>query len=250
MRLWRRRREQRRWAVVATVLMVVGLPSMARGGQPRPTGPGRLTSFEVRGNTVAIEAAGARLQVVFLTDDLFRIWMAPDGTFTDPANTPPERDGAPGANVVVKHDYPGVTPRATDEGLYHVLRTRSLALRVYKPQLRFALYRADNRTLIWEELAGPTWDGRQTTQVLARGLKEQFFGGGMQNGRFSHRDQTIKVAVSYDWDDGGHPNSAPFYVSTAGYGVLQHPGARLLLVRRPGDDQPRGAPLRRLLLRR
>src|SRR6185295_8083438 len=137
MRLWRGRREQRRRAVLAAVLMVVGLPSMARGGQPRPTGPGRLTSFEVRGNTVAIEAAGARLQVVFLTDDLFRIWMAPDGTFTDPANTPPERDGAPGANVVVKHDYPGVTPRATDEGLYHVLRTRSLALRVYKPQLRF-----------------------------------------------------------------------------------------------------------------
>ena len=44
----------------------------------------------------------------------------------------------------------------------------------------------------------------------------------MQNGRFSHRDQTIKVAVSYDWDEGGHPNSVPFYVSTAGYGVLRN----------------------------
>src|ERR671931_1412173 len=218
----RGRRQHRRWAVLAAALAIVGLPAMARGGPPHLTGPGRITSFAVRGNTVTIDAVEARFQLVFYTDNLFRIWMAPDGAFTDPANTPPERDGAPAAKVIVKHDYPGVTPRATDEGLYQLLTTRSLALRVYKPELRFALYRADNRTLIWEELVGPTWDGRQTTQVLARGPDEQFFGGGMQNGRFSHREHTIKVAVSYDWDDGGHPNSAPFYVSTAGYGVLRN----------------------------
>ena len=145
-----------------------------------------------------------------------------DGKFTDPANTPPKQDGAPGANVVVKADYPGVTPLVSDAGAYQLLRTQSLALRVYKGNLRFALYRPDDRSLIWEEVAGPTWDGRQVTQLLSRGPTEQFFGGGMQNGRFSHREQTIKVAVSYDWDDGGHPNSAPFYASTAGYGVLRN----------------------------
>jgi alpha-glucosidase (family GH31 glycosyl hydrolase) len=205
------------------LLVVVGLPALAEGAPPAVTAvPGPVTGFDVQGNTVSIEARPARLQVVFHTDDLFRIWMTPDGKFTDPANTPPERNGAPSANVVVKTDYAGVTPEATDEGLYHLLRTHSLALRVYKANLRFALYKADNRTLIWEELAGPTWDGRQTTQVLSRGADEQFFGGGMQNGRFSHREQTIKVAVSYNWDDGGHPNSAPFYVSTAGYGVLRN----------------------------
>ncbi len=223
MGVWRGRRQHRRWALLAALLVVVGLPALARGTLPGPTAaPGPVTGFDVSGNTASIEALPARLQVVFLTDDLFRIWMTSDGKFTDPANTPPERNGAPAANVVVKTDYAGVAPRATDEGVYHLLTTRSLALRVYKANLRFALYKADNRTLIWEELVGPTWDGRQTTQVLSRGADEQFFGGGMQNGRFSHRDQTIKVAVSYNWDDGGHPNSAPFYVSTAGYGVLRN----------------------------
>ena len=183
---------------------------------------GPVTGFEVQGDTVAIDALPARVRVVFHADDVFRIWMAPDGKFTDPANSPPERDGAPGSPVVVKHDYPGVVPDVSDAGTYHLLTTRALALRVYKANLRFGLYRPDNRTVIWEELAGPTFDGRQTTQVLTRGPEEQFFGGGMQNGRFSHREQTIKVAVSYDWDDGGHPNSAPFYVSTAGYGVLRN----------------------------
>jgi alpha-glucosidase len=222
MGLWRGRRQRRRWAGLAALLVVVGLPALAPSAPAATAVPGPVTGFDVRGNTVSIEALPARLQVVFHADDLFRIWMAPDGNFTDPANTPPERAGAPGSNVVVKTDYPGVAPRATDEGTYHLLATPALALRVYKANLRFALYRADNRTVIWEELVGPTWDGRQTTQVLSRGPKEQFFGGGMQNGRFSHRDQTIKVAVSYDWDDGGHPNSAPFYVSTAGYGVLRN----------------------------
>jgi alpha-glucosidase len=226
MGVWQRRRQHRRFVAVAAVLLLTGLPALARGAPAAPDadGPGALTGFVVRGNTVEISAVRATFKVIFHTDDLVRIWMAPgpDGEFADPANSPPRRDGAPAANIIVKHDFPGVTPKATDEGAYHLLTTGVLALRVYKPGLRFALYRADNRTLIWEELVGPTWDGRQTTQVMARGADEQFFGGGMQNGRFSHRDQTIKVAVSYNWDDGGHPNSAPFYVSTAGYGVLRN----------------------------
>ena len=219
-----RRHRRLRWLVApAAVLGLAGLPAMA-GDVPPLAAPlaGPVTGFEVQGNTVAIDARPARARVVFHTDDVFRIWMAPDGEFADPANTPPERNGAPDSTVVVKHDHPGVTPRVTDAGAYHLLTTRSLALRVYKANLRFGLYRPDNRTVIWEEIVGPTFDGRQTTQVLSRGPEEQFFGGGMQNGRFSHREQTIKVAVSYDWDDGGHPNSAPFYLSTAGYGVLRN----------------------------
>lgn len=207
---------------LAAVLLMIGFPALARSASPAAIAPGPVTDFAVRGNTVEITAVRARLRVTFLTDDLFRIWAAPDGAFTDPANTPPGRSGAPAANVVTKTDYPGVTPESSDAGTHHLVRTKALALRIYKAQLRFALYQADDRTPIWEEVVGPTWDGRQTTQVLSRRPSEQFFGGGMQNGRFSHRDQTIKVAVSYDWDDGGHPNSVPFYVSTAGYGVLRN----------------------------
>ena len=46
----------------------------------------------------------------------------------------------------------------------------------------------------------------------------------MQNGRgnTSHRDQTVQVGVDDNWNDGGHPNSVPFYLSTAGYGVFRN----------------------------
>lgn len=46
----------------------------------------------------------------------------------------------------------------------------------------------------------------------------------MQNGRgsTSHRGHTVEVGVDYHWDDGGHPNSVPFYLSSAGYGVFRN----------------------------
>jgi alpha-glucosidase (family GH31 glycosyl hydrolase) len=31
-----------------------------------------------------------------------------------------------------------------------------------------------------------------------------------------------KIEVSYNWDDGGSPNAAPFYMSNAGYGVFRN----------------------------
>jgi alpha-glucosidase (family GH31 glycosyl hydrolase) len=219
---WGRGRRYRSFVALVVPLAVAGLSTTARGDTPATAGSGPVTDLVVRGDTVEVTALPVRARVVFLAPDVFRIWTAADGAFTDPANTAPDRDGAPGSNIVAKHDYAGVTPELTDAGTYHLVRTGSLALRIYKTSLRFGLYRPDNHTVIWEEAIGLTWDGRQTTQVLSRQPQEQFYGAGMQNGRFSHRDQTVKVAVSYDWDDGGNPNSAPFYVSTAGYGVLRN----------------------------
>jgi hypothetical protein len=90
--------------------------------------------------------------------------------------------------------------------------------------------------LVVQEAAPLSWNSTTTWQTLARDIAplpsglsaEWFFGGGMQNGRFSHRDETIFIAVDYNWDDGGHPNAAPWYVSSAGYGVFRNtwaPGA-------------------------
>lgn len=77
------------------------------------------------------------------------------------------------------------------------------------------------RTL-WAETAPLSWSSAGTTQTLAQGSKEQFFGGGMQNGRFSHRDTTIGISRDYNWNEGGNPNAAPFYLSSNGYGVLRN----------------------------
>jgi hypothetical protein len=59
-------------------------------------------------------------------------------------------------------------------------------------------------------------------QTLASSPEEFYFGGGMINGQFSHKGTKITISTSNDWGDGGNPNSAPFYSSTAGYSLFRN----------------------------
>ena len=168
-----------------------------------------MIRLSVTRNTVEISARPVRGRVVFLTEDLFRVQVAPGGRFVD------ETD-------MVVTDFPGVTPEVTETAGYVQLATAAVVLRVYREPLRFGFYRPGDEAPIVEEKRPLSWEDGATTQFLSRRPDEQFFGGGMQNGRFSHRHKAIDIAVSYNWNDGGCPNSVPFYLSSAGYGAFRH----------------------------
>jgi alpha-glucosidase len=186
------------------------------------SGAGAVTALKVKGSVVTVDAPPGRARVEFLDHDVVRTWMARDGRFRDPANRPPAARGDPGAVIVVKRDHRGAEPRLTDAGDHWLLATDAVAVRVYKAPLRFGFYRPGNEVRIVEEVAGLHWDGAVTTQRLTQARAEQYFGAGMQNGRFSHRHATLNVAVSYEWNEGGWPNSVPFYLSNAGYGLFRN----------------------------
>lgn len=166
---------------------------------------GNVTGFGADGAVYRLTAGQAEARVSFVSEETFRIELAPDGKFTDPT----------GDDIVLPQGEPPRT-RWKDRGDRYDLSTGEVTLRAYKKPLRFALHRADG-SRVWSEAKGLSWTGEQTVQTLARGAEEQFYGAGMQNGRgnTSHRDKTVEVAVDYNWDDGGHPNSVPFYLSSA-----------------------------------
>lgn len=206
-----------RTAVVAALLglfAVLSGPGSAEADPAAPAGStvGDLTGFSADGSVYHLRAGAAEARVSFVSDATFRIELAPDGTFSDPA----------GDAIVLPQGSPPRTRWKEGSDRYD-LSTGDVTLRVYKSPLRFALYRADG-SQVWSEAKGLSWDGEKTTQTLARGGDEQFYGAGMQNGRgnTSHRGQTVEVGVDYNWDDGGHPNSVPFYLSSAGYGVFRN----------------------------
>jgi len=172
---------------------------------------GEITDFKKGDNEFEISCHQAKIKIKFLRDDIFRIWMAYDGDFNNPA----------GNDLVINEFEDKINLKYTYKDQYHLFETPEMALRVYIDTLRFALYKADNETLVWEEAQGMTY-GKETVQYLKRGGQEYFYGGGMQNGRFSHRGETIKLTIDYDWEDGGNPNPAPFYMSTNGYGALRN----------------------------
>jgi alpha-glucosidase (family GH31 glycosyl hydrolase) len=83
------------------------------------------------------------------------------------------------------------------------------------------MYDAGDQVRIWEETE-PLSFGASTTQTMQRMPGEYFYGCGMQNGYFSHRNHNILIEKGGGWDDGGRPNPAPFYMSTAGYGAFRN----------------------------
>ena len=208
--------------LAAALALVAGLIISSPATAAAPAGQlGNVTGFEADQATYTLSAGDAKVRVVFLKDDVFRIWLAPDGEFTDPANTPPSDPDAPSSNIVVKTDYGTPSTTWRERGGYYSLQTKAVEVRAYKAPLRFSVHRA-NGSLVWSETAPLSWTDDSATQELARGATEQFLGGGMQNGRYSHRGETIKVERNFNWEDGGNPNSSPYYMSSAGYGVLRN----------------------------
>ncbi|MFI6678480.1 NPCBM/NEW2 domain-containing protein [Kribbella sp. NPDC050470] len=211
-------------SVTALALIAGALVAVSAQAQAQPTADttlGDVTGFSADQATYTLSAGAAKVRVAFLKDDVFRLWLASDGNFTDPANTPPTDPNAPASNIVVKTDYG--TPRTSwrDRGSYYSMTTGKIEVRAQKSPLRFSVHRS-NGQLVWAETAPLAWNDTSTTQSLGRGPSEQFLGGGMQNGRFSHRDETIRISRDFNWEDGGNPNASPYYMSTAGYGVLRN----------------------------
>ena len=81
---------------------------------------------------------------------------------------------------------------------------------------------ADGEKTVMEETSPIQFNGNATVQTLAKGNSENFFGGGMQNGRFIHTGNTINIANESNWVDGGVASPNPFYWSSGGYGVLRN----------------------------
>jgi len=187
--------------------------------QPQPRGRsislGDITGFDLKDNVFQIAAGPDQVRIIFYRDDIFRIWLAPDGNFSEPPASP---EDAP----IVVHKAAAVAVPWRDAGDYYKLESKECVLRVYKRPLRFALFNKDNTVIVWQE-SRPLSYGPSTVQSLRRGENEYFYGCGMQNGYFSHRDMSVNIRLNTrGWGDGTTPNPAPFYMSTAGYGVFRN----------------------------
>ncbi|MFC9292790.1 TIM-barrel domain-containing protein [Streptomyces sp. NPDC057011] len=215
------RRRPRVAALLAAALAVAGLAAAGPIASPAAAAPagatataGNVTGFTQTGNTFTVTASGgAKARVVVARADIFRLWLSPDGAFT---NDPAGKDLAPTT------DFGPVTTSFSDAGTYYRITTGALSIRVNKSPLQFSVYRADNTTLVWQETQPTSWTNSQTTQYLARGADEQFYGTGLRLGEWALRGKTVPVAVDNKWRENNNASPAPFYMSTNGYGVMRN----------------------------
>ncbi|MCF0199362.1 MAG: alpha-xylosidase, partial [Bacteroidaceae bacterium] len=70
------------------------------------------------------------------------------------------------------------------------------------------------------QISAPEFQKGKTVVTLSQQDGEYFFGGGVQNGRFSHRGKIIAIENTNNWVDGGVASPSPYFWSTGGYGVM------------------------------
>ncbi|MFC1782879.1 TIM-barrel domain-containing protein [Planctomycetota bacterium] len=200
---------------------------------------GKITSFVEKDNQFAITTDdGAATKVIFYRADIFRIWIGPNAELTDPA-------GDEETPIVVYGGNP-IKVSQSEEIEYYKIESASCVLRVYKSPCRFALYQKDNTTMIFEE-ASPIIYGEaipqpepteqrarrrrqadtvRSYQTIKRNSDDYFYGCGMQNGHFNHNDNDVNISSTGSWNEEGHPNAVPFYMSLRGYGAFRNTYAR------------------------
>ncbi|NRQ30995.1 DUF5110 domain-containing protein [Nonomuraea sp. NN258] len=196
-------------SAVVAAFGAIALPATAHAATLDP-----FSALTAENGVYTASAGSAKLRVTFQKDDVFRVELAPDGTFTDPANT------GTGSKIIAKTDYAPVPSSHQEFDDRYEIRTAAVTVKLAKNPPLISVHRADG-SLVLAEKQPLSWDTAGTRQTLAPAPDEQFFGGGMQNGRLNHTGAAIRITNDFDWDDGGNPNAAPYYVSSAGYGVLR-----------------------------
>lgn len=172
---------------------------------------GNVTGFKKLGKSDFEFVSGySKIRLMFYRNDIFRIWLAPDGEYTNPA----------GDAIVVDYGVKKPAVSVSENSRYYKFATPQCVVRVYKKPLRFALYDKTDRKMLFEETAPLTF-GAKTYQTLKRGGQEHFYGGGMQQGRFSHAGKDLDISVT-GWQEGESSNPVPFYMSSNGYGVFRN----------------------------
>lgn len=102
------------------------------------------------------------------------------------------------------------------------VNTGTIAVAVDKSDGTFAVTNlATGKKVVSQKCPTQIADGK-VQMTLNEQPGEYFYGGGVQNGRFSHKGSIISIENQNSWTDGGVCSPAPFYWSTGGYGFMAY----------------------------
>ncbi len=186
---------------------------------------GGVVSSSQSNNTVDLQIyTGEKIRFTFLENNVFRMYMAPEGE--EFREYPSANNTAHTAKITAKTDSEykaeyNVVPTLTEANGKLILATDKIKIEIDVATSKMKLMKEDG-TVVWEESEPLKYKGDSTKQTLVTSANEYFYGGGTQNGRFSHKGTMIKIENTNNWVDGGVASPSPFYWSTNGYGVVRN----------------------------
>ena len=178
-----------------------------------------VVSVSVTGpTTVLIKLADNKEATLdFYGDNIFRFFRDDaGGKLRDPKSNPP-------AQILVDNPRKDVTAlnvvKREDNGTFDI-ETKKVRISINQKTGLMKIVNTVTGQTVLEETAPAVIEKNHSSLSLKAGADEYFYGGGMQNGRFSHKGKAIQIVNSNNWTDGGVASPAPFYWSTAGYGIM------------------------------
>jgi hypothetical protein len=156
-----------------------------------------------------------RLTIDFYGENIFRAFEdTSGGIMRKPESTPP-------ANILVENPRRPVGQLTINDGSNNItIASNKISIEIDKNSSIFKVINNATHKVALEMLQPVEFGDGKVTLVLKENPQEYFYGGGVQNGRFSHRGKSIAIVNENSWTDGGVSSPTPFYWSTNGYGVL------------------------------
>ena len=169
------------------------------------------TTFEVHFSN------GKHMTLDFYGENIFRIFQDNQGGIVRNPKATPE------AQILVDNPRKKVADAKLvyQNGVY-TITTKDVKFEIDEKTTFFKVTSLKTGKTVAETAAPIQFEKGRVTVTLKEQPKEYFYGGGVQNGRFSHKGQEIEIVNTNNWTDGGVASPTPFYWSTEGYGILWH----------------------------
>ena len=216
----------RKMYVGNALAVAVSLPMVANATNETPSASTAITAQAaqadgvqiLRINPTTVELCFAnhrRVAVDFYGENIFRIFEDHNGgVMRDP-------EAKPEAHILVDNPRTKVgSLQITEQGDEITLASSKAKVIFNKTTGLFKIVNAENGKTVATQSAPSTFTPEKVTLTLQEQPDEYYFGGGVQNGRFSHKGEKIEIVNTNNWVDGGVASPAPFYWSTAGYGFM------------------------------
>lgn len=173
---------------------------------------------------------GTKKVVAFYGPRIFRVFYNPQAHTDAEALTLTDPQAKPEAKILVDNakQPAGQLSVSTAANGDFVISTSAVRISVGKANGLMRVENLKDSYTVVEETAPAQVENGKAVLTLRQSPDEYFFGGGVQNGRFSHKGKVINIVNENSWTDGGVCSPAPFYWSTGGYAFMAYtfqPGA-------------------------
>jgi alpha-glucosidase (family GH31 glycosyl hydrolase) len=151
----------------------------------------------------------------FYGENIFRVFQDNSGgVIRDP-------ESKPEARILVNNPRRAVSKLdLNDENGFISITTGKISVQLDKKTSLLKVINLKTDAVVVEEVKPILFEKNSTIITLKENPDEYFYGGGVQNGRFSHKGKAIAIENQNSWTDGGVASPTPFYWSTNGYGVM------------------------------